>query len=170
MKTTVVTSCLVCLTIFVAAQDPEFPKNEFIMHLRLHNGMVTTFHSSPDLYVGGLQLIPQWTVVENHLRIGAVAGGFYAAKKLQALAGPTISLKLKTFSLNNMGSGGNINLSLDHLWGTEQQRLLGGSVNVDIFNLIVPGISVHRDYHLNNWWIQGTIAFRISKLKKIPHP
>jgi hypothetical protein len=170
MKTTIVTSCLICLTIFVAAQDPEFPKNEFIMHLRLHNGMVTTFHSSPDLYVGGLQLIPQWTVVENHLRIGVVVGGFYTAKKLQGLAGPTISLKLKTFSLKNLGSGGNINLSLDHLWGTEQQRLLGGSLNVDIFNLIVPGISVHRDYHLSSWWLQGTIAFRISKLKKIPHP
>ena len=50
-------------------QDPEFPKNEFIMQLRLHNGMVTDFHSAPDLYVGGLQLVPQWTVVENLLRI-----------------------------------------------------------------------------------------------------
>ena len=168
MKTTIVTSCLLCLSIFVAAQ--EFPKNEFIMHMRLHNGMITNFHLSPDLYVGGLQLIPQWTVVENHLRIGAVVGGFYAAKKLQALAGPTISLKLKTFSLKNLGSGGNINLSLDHLWGTDQERLLGCGVNVDMLNLIVPGISIHRDYNLNSWWIQGTIAFRISKVKKIPHP
>jgi len=37
-------------------------------------------------------------------------------------------------------------------------------------NLFVTGISVHRDYNLNSWWIQGTVAFRISKVKKIPHP
>lgn len=170
MKIFISTLCLLCSSIVVTAQDPEFPKNEFIMHLRLHNGMVTDFHSSPDLYVGGLQLVPQWTVVENLLRIGAVAGGFYTNKKLQALAGPTVSIKLKTFSLKNFGSGGNVNLSLDHWWGTDQQRLLGGAINVDLLNLFVTGISVHRDYNLNSWWIQGTVAFRISKVKKIPHP
>ena len=39
-----------------AQTDPEFPKG-FIMHLKLHNGMVTNFTSSPDLYVGGVQLV-----------------------------------------------------------------------------------------------------------------
>jgi hypothetical protein len=170
MKTFISTFCLLCSTIVATAQDPEFPKNEFIMHLRLHNGMVTDFHSSSDLYVGGLQLVPQWTVVENLLRVGAVVGGFYTNKKMQALAGPTVSIKLKTFSLKNFGSGGNVNLSLDHWWGTDHQRLLGGAVNVDLFNLFVTGISVHRDYNLNSWWIQGTVAFRISKVKKISHP
>jgi hypothetical protein len=162
--------CLLCSTLVATAQDPEFPKNEFIMHLRLHNGMVTDFHSAPDLYVGGLQLVPQWTVVENLLRVGVVAGGFYTNKKLQGLVGPTVSIKLKTFSLKGFGSGGNINLSLDHWWGTDQQRLLGGAINVDLLNFFVPGISVHRDYNLNTWWIQGTVAFRISKVKQISHP
>ena len=114
MKIFISTLCLLCSSIVVTAQDPEFPKNEFIMHLRLHNGMVTDFHSSSDLYVGGLQLVPQWTVVENVLRVGVVVGGFYTNKKLQALAGPTVSIKLKTFPLKNFGSGGNVNLSLDH--------------------------------------------------------
>ena len=99
MKTFMSALCLLCSSIVVSAQDPEFPKNEFIMHVRLHNGMVTDFHSSPDLYVGGLQLVPQWTVVGNLLRVGAVVGGFYTNKKLQGLAGPTVSIKLKTFSL-----------------------------------------------------------------------
>jgi hypothetical protein len=99
-----------------------------------------------------------------------VVGAFYTNKKIQALAGPTVSIKLKTFALKNFGSGGNVNLSLDHWWGTDQQRLLGGAVNVDLLNLFVTGISVHRDYNLNRWWIQGTVAFRISKVKKIPHP
>ncbi len=156
--------------LFIHAQDPEFPKKEFIMHLRLQSGMTTNFKSSPDLFTGGIQLVPQFTVVENRLRMGLVAGGFYTAKKIQGMAGPTVSLKLKTIAVKNMGSGGNINLSLDHLWGTGTQRLFGGGLQADLFNLIVIGTSLHRDYKNNNWWLQGSIAFRISKVKSIPHP
>jgi hypothetical protein len=170
MKAALLSAGLLCLHIIVQAQDPEFPKKEFIMHLRMHSGMVTNFKSSPDLYVGGLQLVPQFTIVENRLRAGIIAGGFCTNKKIQALAGPTISIKLKTFELKNFGSGGNVNLSLDHLWGTGKQRLFGGGLNVDLLNFIVLGASLHRDYNLNKWWLQGNIGFRISKVKKIPHP
>jgi hypothetical protein len=169
MKAILYLICVFCACNIACAQDPEFPKKEFIMHLRLHNGMVTNFKSTPDLYVGGLQIIPQWTVVENHLRLGIVAGGFYSGKKLQGLIGPTVSLKLKSLS-NSLGSLGNINLSLDHWWGTKKQHLFGGSFNFDLLNKMVAGISLHRDYHLNNWWLQGSVAFRISKVKQPPHP
>jgi hypothetical protein len=155
---------------FVNAQDPEFPKHEFIMHLRLHSGLITDFTASPDLFAGGMQLVSQFTVVENHLRIGLIAGGFYSNKQLQGAIGPTLSLKLKSITIKNMGSGGNINLSMDHLWGTGNQRLVGGGLNVDLLNKIVIGTSLHRDYKNNNWWLQGAIAFRISKVKSIPHP
>lgn len=163
-------SIAILSTFFLYAQDPEFPKNEFIMHLRLHSGMTTNFKSSPDLFIGGIQFVPQFTVVENRLRMGIVAGGFYNAKKLQGVVGPTLSFKIKTIAIKNMGSGGNINLSMDHLWGTGSQRLFGGGLNIDLFNLIVAGASIHRDYKNNNWWLQGSVAFRISKVKSIPHP
>jgi hypothetical protein len=168
MKISLIACGLLCLSVMGYAQ--EFPKNEFIMHLRLHNGMVTNFKSSPDLYVGGLQLVPQYTIAENVLRAGIIAGGFYTGKKLQGEAGPTVSFKLKTIVLKSFGSGGNINLSLDHLWGTEQQRLLGGGLNIDLLNFIVVGVSVHRDYNLNNWWLQASIGARVSKVKKPIHP
>lgn len=170
MKATLLTAGLLCLHMFAQAQDPEFPKKEFIMHLKMHSGMVTNFKSAPDLFVGGLQLVPQFTIVENHLRGGIIAGGFYTNKKLEGLIGPTVSLKLKTFALKSFGSGGNVNLSLDHLWGTGKQHLFGGGLNLDLLNFIVIGASVHRDYNLNNWWLQGNVGFRISKVKKIPHP
>lgn len=170
MKTIILFLLFCFLQQLVFGQDPEFPKKEFIMHLRLHSGMVTDFNSSPELYVGGLQLVPQYTVVENHLRAGAVIGGFYTGKKIQALFGPTVSLKLKSFALKNLGSGGNLNLSVDHLWGTGKQRLIGAGINADLLNLMVIGLSAHRDYKLKNWWLQATVALRISKLKKIPHP
>jgi hypothetical protein len=170
MRTILLAGLLLCMYGVGMTQDPEFPKNEFIMHVKMHNGMVTSFKSSPDLYVGGLQLVPQFTVVANRLRLGVIADGYYTGKKLQAAAGPTLSLKLKTIELKKFGSGGNINLSLDHLWGTQQQRLFGGGVNIDLLNFIVAGITLHRDYHLNNWWVQGSFGFRISKVKQPPHP
>lgn len=163
--------CLASLaSLSLQAQDPEFPKNEFIMHLRMQSGMITRFNTSPDLFVGGIQIVPQYTVVKNFLRMGAIAGGFYGDKKIQGLLGPTLSFKLKTFALKNFGSGGNINLSVDHLWGTGHQKLFGGGLNIDLLNRFVLGTSLHRDYNNNNWWIQGSVAIRLSKVKSIPHP
>lgn len=152
------------------AQDPEFPR-EFIMHLKLHNGMVTNFRGqTPDIYVGGIQLIPQYTIIKNVVRAGVVLDGFYTSKKLQAALGPTLSIKLKTLHAKPFGSAGNIHLNIDHLWGTEKQRLLGGGINADIGNRIVLGLAVHRDYYLNNWWLQNTLGLRISKVKKLSEP
>ncbi len=157
---------LVC---FCQQDDPEFPKG-FIMYARVHNGMQSQFNSSPDLYLGGLQVIPQFTVIEHRLRVGAIAGAFYTGNKLQADFGPMASLKLKTLRAGIFGSAANINLSADHLWGTGRQRLLGAGINLDAFNLLVIGLSVHRDYKLNNWWLQQSVAVRISRKKKIVEP
>lgn len=154
-----------------AQSDTEFPKG-FIMYAKLHNGMITDFTSRPDLYVGGLQLAPQYTLVPHVLRGGIIAGGFFANKKIQGELGPSLSFKLKSFKANlqgaSVGSLGNINLLFDHLWGTGGQRLVGGGIVVDGGNLITFGITAHRDYGLNNWWFQSEIAIRISKKHKNP--
>jgi hypothetical protein len=150
-----------------AQADPEFPK-EFIMHARLHNGMVTNFTNAPDVYTGGIQIIPQYTIVPQKLRAGLIGDVFYSGKKLQAAVGPTLSFKLTTFKAKPFGSLGNLNVSIDHLWGTNQQRLFGGGINADIGNKIIIGLSAHRDYNLNSWWLQNSIGFRISKTKKLP--
>jgi hypothetical protein len=163
--------CMVLVQVAGLCQDPEFPRHEFIMHLKMHHGMVTRFkHAMPDLYTGGLQLVPQFTIVQNKLRLGAIADGFYTGKKLQGAIGATASFKLMSFDLKQLAGGGNLNVSLDHLWGTGNQRLFGGGINLDLLNLLVVGIAAHRDYHLNTWWLQGSIGFRISKVKQPPHP
>ena len=154
-----------------AQSDPEFPKG-FILYAKLHNGMVTDFSSRPDLYVGGLQLAPQYTVVPHLLRAGIIAGGFYGNKKIQGEFGPSLSLKLKTFNANlqgaRVGSLGNLNLLVDHLWGTGKQRLIGGGLILDAGNIASFGLTAHRDYKLNNWWFQSEIAIRISKKRVTP--
>ena len=146
-------------------QDPEFPK-EFIMHLKLHNGMVTNFTHGPDLYTGGIQLVPQYTIVKKVMRAGIIIDGYYTSKKLSAAVGPTITFKLKTLNTAPFGSAGNINISFDHLWGTNKEQLVGGSINADIGNKLLLGLSIHRDYNLNTWWLQNTLGLRISKPKK----
>ena len=154
-----------------AQSDPEFPKG-FILYAKWHNGMITNFTSRPDLYVGGLQLAPQYTIVPHLLRAGIIAGGFYGDKKIQGEFGPTLSLKLKTFHANLKGAGigslGNLNLRVDHLWGTGKQRLLGGGLILDAGNIVSFGLTAHRDYRLNNWWLQSEVSIRISKKRKNP--
>lgn len=153
------------ITVCAPAQDTEFAKG-FIIHAGLHSGMISAFNRSPELYVGGFQLIPQYTFVPGKLRAGIVAGGFYAAKHFEAQLGPTISVKLKTFNAGPMGSAANIHVSANHLWGTGEQKLIGGGIHADILNRLVLGITAHRDYAFNTWWLQSALAIRISPTKK----
>ncbi len=160
--------CFFSVTGF-SQDDTEFPPG-FIMHTKIHNGMVTNFHRGADLYVGGIQFIPQVTVVPHLLRAGVVAGGFYANTKIEGQLGPVVSIKLKTFNAGPFGSTANLHLTAEHLWGTGKQKLVGGGLHVDLLNLITLGITAHRDYEFNNWWLQTAVGFRISKKKKTVEP
>ncbi len=145
-----------------AYSQTEFPK-ETIVHVRLHSGMVSNPQTGSPLFVGGLQVIPQVTLVPGRLRGGLSAGGFYSAKQVEGSFGPTVSLLLRSFKGGFFGTLGNVHLNADHLWGTGRQRLAGGGLNLDLLNKLVVGLSAHRDYRLNNWWVQSGIAIRISK-------
>lgn len=148
------------------AQDTEFPKG-FIMHAKLHNGMVTDFKNGADLYVGGIQLVPQFTVVEHKLRAGIVAGAFYGGKILEGQFGINTAVKLKSINALVFGGAANINLSAEHLWGTGKQKLIGGGINVDVLNKIVLALTMHRDYEFKTWWLQTSLGIRVSKMKKL---
>lgn len=152
-----------------AQDDPEFPKG-FIMHAKLHNGAISNFHRGADLYVGGMQVVPQWGIVPQKLRAGLIAGAFYVNKQLDGQFGPTLSYKLKTFSADPFGSAANLHFSADHLWGTNKQKLVGGGIHLDLLNKLLLGITVHKDYEYHTWWLQTAIGFRISKIKKSKEP
>jgi hypothetical protein len=149
-----------------AQNDTEFP-NGFIMHAELHNGMVTDFTQAADLYVGGIQLVPQFTVLEHKLRAGIVAGAFYGGKVLEGQFGINTAVKLKTINALVFGGAANINLSAEHLWGTGKQKLIGGGINVDVLNKIVLAFTMHRDYEFKTWWLQTSLGIRVSKKKKL---
>ena len=158
-----------CCALKCQSQETEFPKG-FVFHAKVHNGIISNFHRGVDLYVGGLQLVPQVTVMPGKLRAGIVAGAFYAGKKLEGQAGPTVSVKLMTINAGPFGSAANIHLTADHLWGTGEQKLAGGGLHVDLLNKLVLGITAHKDYEFHTWWLQSTIGLRLSKLKKTVEP
>ena len=158
------------LLFYLAAQsqdpnDTEFRKG-WVNYLKLENGVISNFKSSsPDLYVGGLQLNPQITVVEHKLRIGATAGFVYADKKIAGLFGPSLALKLKSFNLKNLAGLANLQLIAEHNWGTEKQRLVGGGIGLELLQKAILVLTTHRDYKLNSWWIQAHVGFRLNKEK-----
>ncbi len=153
----------------IAQSDTEFPPG-FIMHAKIHNGMITNFHRGADLYVGGFQMIPQVTLLPGKLRAGLIAGGFYGGKNFEGQFGPTISVKLKTFNAGPFGSAANMHVTGDHIWGTGKQKLAGGGIHVDLLNKLILGLTAHRDYEFNTWWLQTALGLRLNKIKRTAEP
>lgn len=163
--------CSLCCLLFAignAQKDTEFPKGA-VMYLESHHGLATNFkHYSPDLFVGYLSLTPQVTVVPQHLRLGATAGLLFNNKRFDGLFGANAVLKLKTLDVKPMGSLLNLQLKVEHLWGTNKQKLIGGGLNAEIGEIVLIGLSLHRDYGLNYWWFQGGLGFNLLHKKKGP--
>jgi len=157
--------CIFHLNIKATSQNPddtEFKKG-WIFYLKLDNGVVSNFHSAPDLFTGGMLLNPQVTLIENKFRIGVNTGFAYTGKKINGLIGPTLAFKIKTFNLKNLGSMANLQLIAEHNWGSEKQRLVGGGVGFEVLQKILLILTTHRDYKLKNWWIQWHLGINLKK-------
>lgn len=144
--------------------ETEFRKG-WSTWLKLGNGVVTRFDNSPDLYVAGLQINPQVTVIEHRLRAGAGAGFAYTGKKFSGLIGPTFAYRLVSFEMKNIGGLANLHLAAEHNWGTEKQRLAGIGVGFEILQTALVALMTHRDYNLNQWWLQAHIGIKLGRTK-----
>jgi hypothetical protein len=74
-------------------------------------------------------------------------------------------VKLASLNAKQLGSLLNVQLQLEHLWGTDKQKLLGGLLHAELGQLLVIGLGMHRDYGLNDWWFQGGIGFNLLHKK-----
>jgi hypothetical protein len=146
--------------------DTEFRKGS-VTYLKLTNGVITNFHSSPDMYAGGILLNHQVTIIQHKLRAGANAGFVYANKEFSGLLGPSVSFKLSSINLKNLAGLANLHLVGEHLWGTDKQRLAGGGIGLELLQKILFQLTAHRDYRLNNWWIQTHLGIRLGKKKAV---
>lgn len=151
---------------FSAQAQEEFPKG-WVMYVEAMQGAVTDFHrSQPDLYVGNLQLSPQVTVIPGYLRLSAIGGGTFYNKQFYGMAGAGLNAKLATVHFNPFGSLLNLQAQLQHIWGTDKQQLLGGGLKAELGQIILLGITAHRDYHFRAWWLQTGIGFNLLHKKK----
>lgn len=160
---------LVCLSCSRGLKAQEFPKG-WLLYLEGQQGGVTDFTANPDLYTGGLTLNPAYCLIENHLRLGAVAGMVYTNKIIDAVFGPRLAWKLKTLPASNLGTIGNIQLQAEWLWGGSGQRLIGGGPKIELLERLQAGVTAHRDYNLNAWWFQAVIGYKLIKTPKKAAP
>ena len=152
------------ISLSVQAQE-EFPKG-WVLYLEAMQGAVTSFHGRPDVYVGSLQASPQVTLIPNTLRLSAIGGAAFYNKKFYGTGGAGLNWKLSTVSFHPFGSLLNLQLQLQHLWGTGKQKMIGGGFKAELGQIMMLGISVHRDYKLNGWWLQAGIGFNLLHKKK----
>jgi hypothetical protein len=157
--------CIGCFYSTLAQKDPEFPRG-WVMYLEGNHGVATNFSSAPDLFVQGLRLAPQATVVPGHIRVGATVSGIFFNKKIDGCFGPNLVFKLASKQAKPMGSLLNIQLQLEHLWGTGDQRLLGGLLHIELGQFLVVGLTMHRDYGLNYWWFQTGLGYNLLRKKR----
>lgn len=143
------------------AQD--FPPG-WIIPLELGQGFVKP-KGGNELYLVALQVSPQYTLVEGSLRAGATAGVFYNSSKLQALAGPRVSVKLFTGPKILTATSFNINLLGEFLWGTKSQQLLGGGIGFETSNLFSLSLKVHSDLNLKTTWFQTGLSINLHRRK-----
>ena len=148
------------------AQQPptEFEKG-MVLNLELLQGF-TKAKSAPELYLADLRLSPQWTIAPGVLRAGVTGGVFYSSSNISGFAGPNLALNLKTVNAGQMGSLLNLQLVLEHLWGTDKQRLLGGGFRTEIGKKLLLSILTHRDYHLNYWNLEFGVGINFLRRKR----
>ncbi|MRG48181.1 hypothetical protein GFS24_23880 [Chitinophaga sp. SYP-B3965] len=147
----------------------EFPKG-WIFPLELSQGAVTALNSSPDLYLASLAFSPQIAVIPGRLRLGVTGGGAFTNKRIYGIGGGRLSLLLSDGPKVIESSVFNVQLVAEHLWGTKDQRLVGGGLAVEIGTMATLSIKAHRDYMLNNWWFQGAIGVNLFRKKIAPPP
>jgi len=153
-----------CLSPFSTAAQSQFQKG-WTLYVEGAQGISTNFTSSPDLYVGGLDLKPMVTVIPDHLRLGASAGFIYSNNSLDGTIGPLLAWKLKTFTIPDFGSFGNLQLQLGALWGGAGHSLVGGGPYVELARRFQIGLTAYRDYGVNDWWFRIGLGVNLTPKK-----
>ena len=161
-----------CLVLFIsilsnlyAQNDYEFPKG-WVLNLENFQGAATKFNETPDLYLTELRLSPQYTVAPALLRIGGSAGVVFTNKKLSGLFGANLALKIKTINIPNFNASLlNIQWIAEHLWGTEQQQLVGTGFKIEAAQMLLLSLTADRDYRLNYWRFQIGFGYNFIRNK-----
>lgn len=143
----------------------EFSKG-FVGYLGLEQGVVSNFQHLPDYYQVGVSFNPQLTLIPTLLRVGVQGSEIYTQKQWSFQAGPSLNLRLFDAKVGTFGTVLNVQLTGAFLWGSHNEKLVGGGVLTEVFQLISLSFTGYRDYGNNQWWLQSTIGYNIFKPRK----
>lgn len=164
----------ILLLLLCCHQLRSFAQSEFakgwVFPLEISQGAVTAFDQSPDLYLASLAFSPQVAVIPGKLRLGVTGGGAFTNKRIYGIGGGRLSLLLWGGPKVIESTVLNVHLIAEHLWGTKDQRLVGGGIAAEIGTMATISIRSHRDYMLNNWWFQATLGINMFRKKIAPPP
>ena len=144
---------------------PEFPKG-FVGYLNLQQGLVSDFKTTGDHYQIGFTFNPQYTLVPSRLRLGAQLGAIYTQGRWGVQGGPTVALRLFDMRAGVFGTILNVQLMAGHYWGSFNQKLAGGGIQAEIFQLFNLSFSGYRDYGNDQWWLQSSLGFNLLRPRK----
>ncbi len=145
------------------AQSPLEFKKGWTFPLELGQGFIKARNTS-ELYLVSLQLAPQYAIVPGRLRVGLVAGGIYAGR-LDALAGPRVSVKLTDGGKLLTASAYNVQAFADYQVGTNSQRLVGGGLALEAGQLLTLSVQLHRDLEYSTTWFRTGLALNLLRRK-----
>ena len=143
----------------------EFPSG-VTGYLEAHQGVNTTLKGTPDLFVGGLQFRPQFTVIGSLLRLGGTVGVIYTDAHADGLFGASAAIKATTFTVSPFGSIANVQLQADYFRSTRNHSYLGGGPRIEIGQLLMIGLTAHRDLQANAWLFQTTLGYNLFRKKR----
>jgi|GEM_PF-2513528 len=118
------------------------------------------------LYLGTLQVVPQWTVLPGRLRLGPVLGLFYPGTRVGGLAGGRATLKVLNGPQFALAGTFHVHLLGEYLplvWTSPDtwRQLLGGGVGLETSNLLGFTIKAHRDFRAARTYGQFAVAFNL---------
>lgn len=148
-----------------AQSSPEFPQG-FTGYLSLQQGVVSDFSTSADYYQIGFTFNPQYTIIPGRLRLGLQGGAHYTQGRWAAQAGPTAAVRLFDMKAGVFGTVLNVQLTAGHFWGSFRQKLAGGGLQAEIFQLFTVAFSGYRDYGNDQWWLQSSLGFNLIRPRK----
>jgi hypothetical protein len=125
------------------------------------------------LYLATLQLVPQVTVVPEHLRAGLVLGTFYPGTHVGGLAGGRLTLKVIQGPAFLLANSFHVNLQGEYLpavWtgGDTWRQWVGGGIGVETSNLLGLAFRVHRDFKTPATYGQMVVSINFRYKRTLP--
>lgn len=151
-----------------AAQD--IPKG-FDLFAELGQGFARP-PGGPTLYLGTLQVVPQWTVVPDRLRAGLVLGALYPGTAVGGLAGGRLTLKVLSGPGFMLAKSFHVNLQGEYLpvvrAGDGWRQWAGLGLGLESSNLLSLNFRVHRDFGQPATYGQMAVGFNLRFRRTLP--